>query len=204
MANGDHRFLLVEDEPVVARAMSAFFRRYGDVTTAQDVAEARRYLGARVAFSGLVVDWKLPDGDGLDVIRAAREQDPRVPILMLTAFLDADCINEVHALRAEYVAKPASRRNLEKFADRATGRIGEEDIGQIVRAFRHRHGLANAEERILRLTLSGTPRGELALRLGVTENTVKTTIRRLLRRAKQPNLDALRARAMSTSGSQPA
>jgi len=204
MGTGGHRFLLVDDEPVVARAIATFFRRYGDVTTATSVEEAERYLGAKVPFSGLVVDWKLPDGDGLSVIRAAREQDPRVPILMMTGYLDAACINEVHALRAEYVAKPASRRNLEEFADRATGRVGEEDIDQVVRAFRHRHGLANAEERVLRLTLAGAARNELAAQLGVSENTVKTTVRRLLRRADQPSLDALRARAMSSSRGQPA
>lgn len=195
--HGEHRFLLVDDEPVVARSLATFFGKYGAVTTAATVAEAERYLGTKVVFSGLIVDWKLPDGDGLEVIRAAREQDPRVPILMMTGFLDAECINEVHALRAQYVAKPATRKNLEAFASRVTGQLGDQVVNDVVRAFRHRHGLAKAEERVLRLTLGGTPRGDLAETLGVSENTVKTTVRRLLRRAGQPSLDALRAQTLA-------
>ncbi|NOY90035.1 MAG: response regulator transcription factor [Deltaproteobacteria bacterium] len=198
MELGGYRFLLVEDEPVVARALAGFFKHYGEVTTAGSVGEAARYLGTGAMFAGLIVDWKLPDGDGLDVIRAAREQDPRLPILMMTGHLDADCINEVHALRAEYVAKPASKRNLRDFANRATGQIDESDIDAVVQALRHRHGLARAEERILRLTLGGTTRGELAEQLGVSENTVKTTVRRLLRRAGHGSLEALRAHSLAS------
>jgi len=201
--SGEHRFLLVEDEPTVARALASFFGRYGDVTTANGVREATRYLEAGVAFDGLIVDWKLPDGDGLLVIRAAREQDPRLHILMMTGHLDATCINEVHTLRAEYVAKPADKRNLGDFARRATGLVSETDIDEVVRAFRHRHGLPRAEERVLRLTLGGAPRGELAERLGVSENTVKTTVRRLLRRAGHSSLDALRAQSLAGASHAP-
>jgi DNA-binding NarL/FixJ family response regulator len=47
------------------------------------------------------------------------------------------------------------------------------------------------------LTLGGTLRGDLAKELGVTENTVKTTVRRLLKRAGHGSLEALRAQSLS-------
>jgi DNA-binding response OmpR family regulator len=77
------RLLLVEDDPklgpLLARALSA--EGYA-VTLARSVAEVRRLVPE---LEVAIVDWMLPDGDGLEVCTALRRRGIEAPLLVLTA-----------------------------------------------------------------------------------------------------------------------
>lgn len=78
--------LVVEDEPDLLVTYERLLRREGyRVVTAGSRAEA---LGlVRSAPPGLVIaDLKLPDGDCLDIVRAAQALDPPAPVIIVTAF----------------------------------------------------------------------------------------------------------------------
>lgn len=77
------RVLLVEDHPDVAEMTLAMLRMFGcDVELAGSVADARARLQA-TDFDLLLTDYRLPDGDGMDVIRAAQGRPTAV---LLTAY----------------------------------------------------------------------------------------------------------------------
>jgi two-component system OmpR family response regulator len=103
------RILVVDDEPSIVDAVATALRYEGyDV---DEAATGRAALSA-VAHNEpdlVVLDWMLPDLDGLEVGRRLRAQGFRTAILFLTAKDGTE--NKVEALRAggdDYVTKPFS------------------------------------------------------------------------------------------------
>ncbi len=101
------RVLLVDDEPNLRRILGAILRPEGyEVSETGSAAEARRAFAAG-AWDVIVLDQKLPDGDGTALLAEIRAADPVVPILLLTAFATVELA--VSAMRAgafDVVAKP--------------------------------------------------------------------------------------------------
>ncbi len=101
--------LVVDDESVLAEMVSMALRYEGwTITTAGDGASA--ISAARNARpDAVVLDVMLPDMSGLDVLRRLREQNPTLPVLLLTA-KDAveDRIAGLTAGGDDYVTKPFS------------------------------------------------------------------------------------------------
>jgi two-component system OmpR family response regulator len=103
------RILVVDDEPSIVDAVGTALRYEGfDVVTAASGREAIASV-AECEPDLCVLDWMLPDIDGIEVGRRLREQGFETAILFLTA---KDAVeNKVEALRAggdDYVTKPFS------------------------------------------------------------------------------------------------
>ncbi|MEH3067357.1 MAG: response regulator transcription factor [Aeromicrobium erythreum] len=103
------RVLVVDDEPNIAELLMMALRYEGwDVRTAatgRDAVSTAREHAPDV----IVLDWMLPDVDGLEVLRRVRQHDDRVPVLFLTA-RDAveDRVAGLTAGGDDYVTKPFS------------------------------------------------------------------------------------------------
>lgn len=110
-SEGQRGVLLVEDEIKVARFISQGLSEEGYVVeVATTFTEAEASLRSPSASPGpalVILDWMLPDGDGLLLAKRCRAQGHMMPILMLTA---RDAIGErVDALDAgvdDYLVKP--------------------------------------------------------------------------------------------------
>ena len=101
------RVLVVEDERKTRDSVAEGLRLEGwTVKAAADGAEAAALL-EREAFDLVVLDWMLPDRDGLAVLRSARTNGIQTPVLMLTArgALD-DRVTGLEAGADDYLAKP--------------------------------------------------------------------------------------------------
>jgi two-component system OmpR family response regulator len=104
-----HRILVVDDEPSIVDAVSTALRYEGYEV---DEAVSGRDALAKVAEHEpalVVLDWMLPDIEGIEVGRRIREQGYKAAILFLTAKDATE--NKVDALRAggdDYVTKPFS------------------------------------------------------------------------------------------------
>jgi len=78
--------LLVDDEPSARGTMALLLKRRGHrVIEAADVRAATKAL-ADSAFEVVVTDLRMPDGDGLDVLRAAKAHCPDADVVLLTAY----------------------------------------------------------------------------------------------------------------------
>jgi DNA-binding response OmpR family regulator len=108
------KLLIVEDDPAIQRMIGDYFRHNGyDVIAASDGES-----GARMAIhekpSAMILDLMLPKLDGLGVCREARQRNPGLPIIMLTA--KDDLVDKVLGLEMgadDYLTKPFSLRELE-------------------------------------------------------------------------------------------
>jgi two-component system OmpR family response regulator len=103
------KILVVDDEPSIVDAVATALRYEGyDV---EEASNGRDALGAVVRSEPdlIVLDWMLPDLDGIEVGKRLREQGFKTAILFLTAKDSTE--NKVEALRAggdDYVTKPFS------------------------------------------------------------------------------------------------
>jgi len=112
----DERSLLVvdDDSPLCQRLARALERRGFLVNTAESVAEGVAAAGERPpAFA--VVDLRLGDGSGLDVVSAIREVRPSARIVMLTGYGNiATAVAAVKAGAIDYLPKPADADAVER------------------------------------------------------------------------------------------
>src|SRR5690349_5873297 len=97
------RFLVLEDDPLVARSIAKWFADHGEVESVASVREAVQRLSEGRTFTAAILDVRLPDGSGLEVLSHIRSSGSALPVLMVTAHNDREFINRAQALRAEYV-----------------------------------------------------------------------------------------------------
>lgn len=190
-------FLIVEDEPLLGLALSRAFAPYGRVVVAPTLVEASRVLDEQ-RFAGLIVDVKLPDGSGFDLLAHARERVPEMEVLVLSGQVDAARLSKAFALGVTYLVKPASGAHLRQFAMRARARHLKNNgwLRAVLASWVERYRLTPAEEQILALAIDGVPRLEIAARRDVTISTLKKQVQSLLARTGDTSLESAANRAL--------
>jgi CheY-like chemotaxis protein len=83
------RVLLVDDEDLLLEVLAAQLDDAGySVLAAANGTEALALLAAGEAVDVLITDLSMPGMDGLAVIRAAQEARPRLPVVLMTGYVD--------------------------------------------------------------------------------------------------------------------
>ncbi len=118
-ASNNESVLIVDDEVGIRTALRASFARNGwQVETACGLREASAALAKR-SFRLVVSDIRMPDGDGLDVMRLARRLSPATAVILLTAFGSVpDAVAAMRGGACDYLTKPVSFEQLEEAAAR--------------------------------------------------------------------------------------
>ncbi|MEZ5720904.1 MAG: ActR/PrrA/RegA family redox response regulator transcription factor [Paracoccaceae bacterium] len=104
----DKSLLLVDDdEPFLRRLSRAMEKRGFETETAETVADGKAKASARPP-AYAVVDLRLEDGNGLDVVETIREKRPEARIVVLTGYgAIATAVAAVKAGATDYLSKPA-------------------------------------------------------------------------------------------------
>jgi len=114
MTSPQQSVLVVDDEPGMRAALAASLQRDGwKVESAAGVAEAVNKF-ARYPYPLVVTDMRMPDGDGMQVMRSVRKVAPSTAVIMLTAF--GSVPEAVLAMRdgaADYLIKPFAFEQLQ-------------------------------------------------------------------------------------------
>jgi len=195
---GQACFLVVDDEPLTARSIERTLSRLGAVVALGSRAEACAKLDAVRAWTALVLDLRLEDGTGLDVLAHARKLNIQAPALLLSGALEPISINRAFPLDARVLAKPCEPDHLRRWAREAM--LASEEvpcrITKAVHELAAKHALTPAQTEILLGTVKGIDRAELMAARRVTENTHKTQVRAILRKTRTMSLGELRDRVL--------
>jgi DNA-binding NtrC family response regulator len=115
------RILVIDDDPGFRELVEAVLAGEGyEVTCGGSVADARR-LGTHRQFDLVLSDVRLPDGDGLEILRWWTEQMPDTPVIMMTAFGTIESAVEAMKSGAEnYLTKPLQSPDELRMAVRKT------------------------------------------------------------------------------------
>jgi DNA-binding response OmpR family regulator len=108
------RLLVVDDEPEICNFLKSFFEdRDYEVRTALSGEEALKEVetfGPKV----MLLDIKMGEVDGLNVLKQVKQKRPKTKVIMVTALETKDKIEEAMRLGADnYITKPLSLRYLE-------------------------------------------------------------------------------------------
>lgn len=104
--------LLLEDDPRLGPATRDLLSLDWDVIWVTTIAEAKDAL-AKKAFGAMVVDRRVPDGDGADLVHWLRERGDWTPALLLTALGETrDKVAGLDAGANDYLVKPVDFEEL--------------------------------------------------------------------------------------------
>ena len=103
------RILVVEDEAELAGAIAGRLREEGFAADIAGTVGEARFNADVHAYDAIVLDRRLPDGEGLDLCREWRDDGATTPVLMLTALDDtSDIVAGLEGGADDYVTKPFS------------------------------------------------------------------------------------------------
>jgi DNA-binding response OmpR family regulator len=110
---GRIRLLLVDDEEGFLDVLSKRIKKRGfDVTVASSGSEAIQILRNQ-DFDAAVLDLKMEDMDGIEVLKIFKKMVPRLPVIMLTGHGSEEAATEGLASGAcEYLMKPCALEEL--------------------------------------------------------------------------------------------
>lgn len=194
--------LVVEDEPIAAAAHAAYVARvpgFCVVATAHNGRDALAVL-AGGAVDLVLLDMHLPDGHGLDVVRAMRAQGMGADVIAVTSARDLDVVRSAVSLGVvQYLLKPfvftSLRERLERYGEyrrrtHADGAVATQgDVDQVFAELRVRSAstlpkglsedLWGQVLQEVRACDTGLSSQEVAARLGVSRVTARRYLEHL-------------------------
>jgi len=132
--SGGGRILVVDDEPSIVDAVATALRYEGFEVHEAGTGRAALAAVAEIEPDLVVLDWMLPDLEGVEVGRRLREQGFKTAILFLTAKDEVE--HKVEALRAggdDYVTKPFSLAEVVARVQAILRRTGGDLPGDVLR-----------------------------------------------------------------------
>ncbi len=106
------KLLLIEDDKNLAASLKSFLTMESFDVTHCDTLEKARSVKID-DYKIIILDWMLPDGQGIDFLKKIRDENVSIPVVMLTA--RADLIDKVVGLESganDYMTKPFEPREL--------------------------------------------------------------------------------------------
>ncbi len=115
------RVLVVDDEALLAKAYARWLTAAGyAVETAANGHAAVALLSGSAAFDVIVSDIAMPGMSGVELLRAVRQRDLDVPVVLMTAMPALDTAMEAVELGAlRYLVKPVDNKLLESVTEQA-------------------------------------------------------------------------------------
>lgn len=107
--------LIVEDDITFGMMLKTWLGKKGfEVSSVSNIARARKHIESE-ATDLILSDLRLPDHDGIDLLKWMNEQDKNIPLIMMTGYADIQSAVQAMKLGArDYVAKPVNPEELLK------------------------------------------------------------------------------------------
>ncbi len=170
------RVLVVDDEVSNHELVAEYLRGRGlEVNVARDGRQARALLGS-VRYDLLITELKLPDCDGLELLRSASRRLPPVPGIVMTGYASVELVVRALRLRAyDFVLKPVRLKDLFALVEGAIARAAyDRDASVLARSLAFYEAAAMAEGPDAAAALAG----QLVDTIGTLEGTQSVTLQR--------------------------
>jgi DNA-binding NtrC family response regulator len=133
--------LIVDDEAAIRESLQTLLEFEGyTVDTANDGIEGLTRLSER-PFDLVLLDFALPERNGIEILQEIRERDSELPVIMITAYGTVEnAVNAMQAGATNFIQKPWDNEKLLADVRTAVGRRrAEEEVIQLKRALKQRY-----------------------------------------------------------------
>lgn len=198
------RVLLIDDHELIRQGLARAFERDESMEVVGQAGSVRTGVAAfeELRPDVVVTDLQLPDGHGLDVVRAVREQSATAGLVVLTMHAGDDQIfAAMEAGASGFVGKDSKASEVVSAAKHAAVAPRTFLCAGLSAAMVRRATapvtprLSGREEEVLVLLADGLGTGEIAARLYLSESTAKTHITHIYQKLGAAN----RAQALVTA-----
>lgn len=183
------RILAVDDHPVLRDGLAAMIESQGDMEL---VAEAGTGAQALELFEThlpdiTLIDLKLPDIQGIDIIQKLRVRHPGARFIVLTTYLgDVQARRALKAGASGFLLKASLRRDLIDAIRAVYGgqRLVQHEVASELAVHTSDDSLTEREIEVLKLIANGCSNKIAADRLRISEDTVKGHVRNVMYKLK--------------------
>lgn len=194
------RVLIADDHALFRRGLASLLGETSEFAVVGEAASGPEAVQMAAALKPDVVlmDVHMPGGGGVEAVRQLRESAPALQVIMLTVSEnDADLVDAIRAGARGYFLKNAESEELFAAIRRAASGQAALDPALLDALFRRiaeppaspANGapLSHRETEILQHIAEGSTNREIAARLGVSENTIKTHVARIFEKLDTAN-----------------
>lgn len=195
--------LLVDDHELIREGLRRALEREPDIQVVAEAASVAEgiAMGRKDNPTVAIVDLRLPDGNGLDVVRALREQSADMGIVVLTMYAgDNQLFDALDAGASAFVPKSAPAEEIVAAARHAASSPRSFTSADLADAMKRRTSpqgpqLSPREREVLQLLADGLGVSQISRQLFISDSTTKTHISKLYDKLGAGN----RAQALMTA-----
>jgi DNA-binding NarL/FixJ family response regulator len=194
------KILIVDDHALVRRGMNYVVKEGfpdAEVVEAESAAAALESMKKGAVPDMALVDVRMPDLDGLELLRAFKAEWPEMPVIMLSTYENAPYVKRALADGAAgYLLKDATPEDLSQAINVAMSGSGnvlsprviqnlfedQQSDGSGPNGRRNEYSLTEREHDILALLAEGRSNRDIAQRLFLSEKTVKAHLAAIFRK----------------------
>jgi DNA-binding NarL/FixJ family response regulator len=185
------RVLLVDDHEIVRQGLRSILEERPELTIVGEAATVAEAIerARELTPDTIVMDLRLPDGDGVEACREIRAERPETRVLILTSHADQQAlVSAVLAGAAGFLLKTldaAKTQNAVVAVSRGESLLDAAHVAELVERFTTAHPdptddqistLTRRESRILNLIADGLTNNEIANQLDLSPKTVKNYV----------------------------
>ncbi|MEO5714200.1 MAG: response regulator transcription factor [Luteolibacter sp.] len=179
------RIFLADDHPALRAGLAAILNSQPDIEVVGEAGSGRETLESGIAADVYIVDLRMPEGDGVHVIRQLRERDSECKVLVLTTYdNEEDVFRALEAGARGYLLKDTTSEELVAAIHQV--HAGERHMSHAIASRLAdrlvRPTLTPRELDVLRLVAKGRTNKELASAMFVSEETVKSHMKALFQK----------------------
>jgi len=167
---------IVDDEEVVRNSLAFLLSSAGFAVRVHESATAFLQLAANIRNGCLITDLRMPDMDGVELLRRLRDADALLPAIVITGHGDVQMAVEAMKSGAlDFIEKPFSDEVLLASIARAVDNaaLRHQNEAQQEQTRQRLGSLSERERQVLRGVVAGQPNKTIALELGISPRTVE-------------------------------
>ncbi|WP_395812814.1 response regulator FixJ [Devosia sp.] len=176
MSSTDTVVHIVDDEEAVRASLAFLLTSAGFAVRVHESATAFLAVANQIQNGCLITDLRMPDMDGVELLRRLRDSDTMLPAIVITG--NGDVQMAVEAMKhgaIDFIEKPFSDEVLIESIGKAAARASERvQLTQTIEQTRQRLALLSERERqVLSGVVAGQPNKAIAFELGISPRTVE-------------------------------
>lgn len=170
----DYTVHIVDDEEPVRKSLAFMLTMNGYAVKVHQSAAAFLSFAPDVQSGILITDLRMPEMTGVDLIRRLREQNLRIPAIVITGHGDVPmAVEAMKAGAVDFIEKPFGDAVIMEAIERAAGHLGESNAEQGADVEARLKTLSERERQVLSAVVAGLANKSIAYDLDISPRTVE-------------------------------